>query len=147
MPYVNLLEMLYEAGLSQGLWKQAPPCSSALTKARDRVGFAPLKQLYERSAQEWQSQTQSRGCDDTSGAEWSSNSLPGDAIVEAAPTRALRRSRRNRPPQAKEPVHSSRAFFWPKRSPATSSSRSTPTAGKRTRATTRSRPTYARARP
>ena len=60
LSYVNLLEMLFEAGLNQGLWSGAPPCSSALTKARDRVGPAPLKQLYERSASEWHSQTSGR---------------------------------------------------------------------------------------
>jgi hypothetical protein len=60
LSYVNLLEMLFESGLSRGLWKDAPPCSSALTKARDRVGCAPLKRLYERSAREWQTQTAGR---------------------------------------------------------------------------------------
>jgi len=58
LSYVNLLEMLFEAGPS--LWEPSPPCSSALTKARDRVGCAPLKRLYERSAREWQSQTAGR---------------------------------------------------------------------------------------
>jgi hypothetical protein len=60
LSYVNLLEMLFESGLNHGLWKGAPPCSSALTKARDRVGCGPLKKLYERSAREWQSQTAGR---------------------------------------------------------------------------------------
>lgn len=60
LSYVNLLEMLFESGLGQGLWKQSPPCSSALTKARDRLGCAPLKCLYERSARAWQSQTAGR---------------------------------------------------------------------------------------
>jgi hypothetical protein len=60
LSYVDLLGMLFESGRSQGLWKGAPPCSSALTKARDRVGCAPLKKLYERSAREWQSQTAGR---------------------------------------------------------------------------------------
>jgi hypothetical protein len=60
LSYVNLLEMLFESGLNQGLWSGAPPCSSALSKARDRVGPAPLKQLYERSASEWHSQTSGR---------------------------------------------------------------------------------------
>jgi hypothetical protein len=60
LSYVNLLEMLFEAGSNQGLWSGAPPCSSALTKARDRVGRAPLKRLYERSAKEWHSQTTGR---------------------------------------------------------------------------------------
>lgn len=52
--YVNLLEML--AG---GRWAdthgsdRAPPCSSALSKARDRVGVEPLAQLYRRSASAW----------------------------------------------------------------------------------------------
>lgn len=57
LSYVNLLEMLFESGRNHGLWKDAPPCSSALSKARDRLGSAPLRKLYERSAQEWQSQT------------------------------------------------------------------------------------------
>lgn len=60
LSYVNLLELLFESGVNRGLWHDTPPCSSALTKARDRVGCGPLKHLYERSAREWQSQTQSR---------------------------------------------------------------------------------------
>ena len=60
LSYVNLLELLFESGVNQGLWGDAPPCSSALTKARDRVGCAPLRHLYERSAREWQSQTRGR---------------------------------------------------------------------------------------
>lgn len=33
LSYVNLLEMVFEAGSNLGLWKGAPPCSSALTHA------------------------------------------------------------------------------------------------------------------
>lgn len=57
LSYLNLLEMVFEAGSSLGLWKGAPPCGSALTRARDRLGRAPLRLLYERSATEWQART------------------------------------------------------------------------------------------
>ena len=60
LSYVNLLEMLFETGPGRALWGEAPPSSSALTKARDRLGVAPLKWLYERSASEWRSQTVGR---------------------------------------------------------------------------------------
>ncbi len=60
LSYVNLLEMVFEAGLDLGLWRGIPPCSSALTKARDRLGPAPLQLLYERSATEWWDQTRGR---------------------------------------------------------------------------------------
>ncbi len=62
LSYVNLLEMVFEAGSRLDLWRGggAPPCSSALTKARDRLGTAPLRLLYERSATEWQDQTRGR---------------------------------------------------------------------------------------
>jgi len=30
LSYVNLLELLFESGVNQGLWHDAPPCSSPL---------------------------------------------------------------------------------------------------------------------
>jgi len=53
--YVNLLGMLFEAGRTRHLWadKDAPPSSTAFTKARDRLGVEPLRLLFERSAREW----------------------------------------------------------------------------------------------
>ena len=53
--YVNLLGMLFEAGRNRRLWatQGSPPCTSALSKARDRLGVAPLRYLFEKSAREW----------------------------------------------------------------------------------------------
>jgi len=52
--YVNLLEMLFEAGHHRGLWAGAgTPTTSALVKARDRLGTEPLRHLFERSAAAW----------------------------------------------------------------------------------------------
>lgn len=52
--YVSVLEMLYEAGHHRGLWAGAgAPTSSALVKARDRLGVEPLRRLFERSASTW----------------------------------------------------------------------------------------------
>jgi len=52
--YLNLLEMLQGSRWAEEHWSQhPPPCSSALTKARDRVGVGPLAQLYRRSAAAW----------------------------------------------------------------------------------------------
>ena len=52
--YVNLLEMVRGGFCTPDRWAgESPPCSSALSKARDRVGIAPLKHLYQRSAASW----------------------------------------------------------------------------------------------
>lgn len=52
--YVNLLEMLGEAGWGFARWGgKAPPSSRALTKARDRLGPEPLTRLFGRSARAW----------------------------------------------------------------------------------------------
>lgn len=53
--YVNLLGMLFGAGLGRLLWmgRQAPPTPSALSKARDRLGVAPLRSLFKKSAEQW----------------------------------------------------------------------------------------------
>lgn len=54
LSYVNLLEMVFGAGAGRGLWRGAgPPESSALSRARDRLGVAPLRRLFERSAAAW----------------------------------------------------------------------------------------------
>ena len=52
--YLNLLETLSGSRWVEGLWSdRLPPCSSALSKARDRVGVDPLARLYRRSASAW----------------------------------------------------------------------------------------------
>jgi hypothetical protein len=52
--YLNLLEMLSGSRWVDALWSgRVPPSSSALSKARDRVGVEPLAQLYRRSASAW----------------------------------------------------------------------------------------------
>ena len=53
--YVNLLGMLFETGRHRCLWARrgAPPCGSALTKARDRLGVKPVRDVFERSARNW----------------------------------------------------------------------------------------------
>jgi len=58
--YVNLLALLFETGRVRRLWAErgAPPSSSALSKARDRLGVAPLKHLFEKSAREWTAATE-----------------------------------------------------------------------------------------
>jgi len=58
--YVNLLEMIHEAAWWHRPWAGRAPSSSALSRARDRVGVEPLRSLYERSAREW--------CDQTAGS-------------------------------------------------------------------------------
>ena len=56
--YVNLLELLFEAGRNRRLWAgHGVPSPSALIKARDRLGVQPVQQLFERSAAAWLSQT------------------------------------------------------------------------------------------
>jgi len=52
--YLNLLGMLEGSGWAARYWSgRPPPCSTALTKARDRLGIEPLARLYRRSAGEW----------------------------------------------------------------------------------------------
>ncbi len=54
LSYVSLLEMLFEAGHHRGLWAdRGAPTTSALVKARDRLGVGPLRGLCERSASTW----------------------------------------------------------------------------------------------
>ncbi|HUW55803.1 MAG TPA: IS4 family transposase [Planctomycetota bacterium] len=54
MSYVNLLEKLDDTWWTREHWlADGPPCSRAVTKARDRVGVEPMKVLFERSAGEW----------------------------------------------------------------------------------------------
>lgn len=57
--YVNLLEKLHGTWWTRGRWSsEKPPCSRAVTKARDRIGIEPMKLLFERSAAEWLPQTE-----------------------------------------------------------------------------------------
>lgn len=54
LSYANLLAMLYDASWMP--WRgamDAPPTTSALTRARDRLGVEPLESLFDRSASEW----------------------------------------------------------------------------------------------
>ena len=57
--YVNLLEKLHETWWTQERWSpERPPCSRAVTKARDRIGIEPMKILFKRSAAEWLAKTE-----------------------------------------------------------------------------------------
>lgn len=52
--YVNLLEKLVGTAWSKDNWDDGePPCSSAVSKARDRLGIQPLQELFEHCSQEW----------------------------------------------------------------------------------------------
>lgn len=52
--YINLLEKLHDTWWTRRRWKRnATPCSSAVTKARDRLGVEPMKMLFEHSARKW----------------------------------------------------------------------------------------------
>lgn len=50
--YDNLLEKLRGGWWGRRLWRQRPT-SSGITKARDRVGVKPLRELFERTAGLW----------------------------------------------------------------------------------------------
>lgn len=52
--YVDLIRMVATATSWRGLWRRGtPPTSSALSKARDRVGVSAMQRIYERSASKW----------------------------------------------------------------------------------------------
>ena len=51
--YVNLLWKLKGSWWTRQHWPDDPPTTTAVTKARDRLGIEPMKKLYERSAREW----------------------------------------------------------------------------------------------
>jgi hypothetical protein len=56
--YVNLLEKLDGTWWTRERWSpDKPPCSRAVTKARDRIGIEPMEMLFDRSAGEWLTQT------------------------------------------------------------------------------------------
>jgi hypothetical protein len=57
--YVNLLEKLHGTWWTRDHWSpEKPPCSRALTKARDRIGIEPMEMLFKRSAAEWLAETE-----------------------------------------------------------------------------------------
>lgn len=57
--YANLLEKLDDTWWTRKHWKsEKPPTSSAVTRARDRIGSEPLKRLYEETAGEWVKSTE-----------------------------------------------------------------------------------------
>lgn len=59
--YVNLIRMLATASSWRGLWKRSsPPTSSALSRARDRVGVSVMQLIYERSARRWIEESEGR---------------------------------------------------------------------------------------
>jgi len=51
--YVNLMWKLKGSWWTRQHWPDDPPTTTAVTKARDRLGVEPMKKLYERSAGEW----------------------------------------------------------------------------------------------
>jgi len=56
--YVNLLEKLDGTWWTRERWSpDKPPCSRAVTKARDRIGVEPVELLFRRSAAEWLTRT------------------------------------------------------------------------------------------
>jgi hypothetical protein len=56
--YANLLEKLHGTWWTRERWSpDKPPCTRAVTKARDRIGIAPMELVFRRSAGEWVSQT------------------------------------------------------------------------------------------
>ena len=56
--YENLLEKLHGSWWTQDNWKpEECPCSSAVTKARDRLGVEPVRELFKRSSEVWLEQT------------------------------------------------------------------------------------------
>ncbi len=57
--YVNLLEKMHGTWWTRDHWSgEKPPCSRAVTKARDRVGIKPMKVLFERTATTWVGETE-----------------------------------------------------------------------------------------
>lgn len=56
--YENLLEKLHGSWWTEENWKpEECPCSSAVTKARDRLGVEPVRELFKRSSGAWLEQT------------------------------------------------------------------------------------------
>lgn len=51
--YANLMWKLKGSWWTKQHWPHDPPATTAVTKARDRLGIEPMKKLYERSAREW----------------------------------------------------------------------------------------------
>jgi len=57
--YKNLIEKIDDTWWTRERWSpEKPPTTSAVTKARDRLGVEPMKHLFERSAGEWFCSTQ-----------------------------------------------------------------------------------------
>ena len=57
--YADLLRSVGMATASRGLWRGgAPPTTSALSRARDRVGETALHLIYKRSSASWMDETQ-----------------------------------------------------------------------------------------
>lgn len=55
--YRNLLEKIRHSLFLSSAWKGAPPTSSAVTQARDRLGVEPLRQLFAGTAESWIAET------------------------------------------------------------------------------------------
>lgn len=56
--YANLLEKLHGSWWTKENWNpEGCPCSSAVTKARDRLGVEPVRELFKRSSEAWLEQT------------------------------------------------------------------------------------------
>ena len=57
--YANLLEKVDETWWTKEHWSPlAPPCTSAVTKARDRLGVEPMQRLFDRSGRAWLEETE-----------------------------------------------------------------------------------------
>ncbi len=57
--YRNLLEKIDDTWWTRGRWSpQKPPTSSAVTKARDRIGVEPMERLFVKSSARWYASTE-----------------------------------------------------------------------------------------
>jgi hypothetical protein len=60
--YANLLGKLHGSWWTRLHWPDDPPTTTAVTKARDRLGVEPMKALYECSAREWSASSSGLVC-------------------------------------------------------------------------------------
>jgi len=60
--YHTLLEQIFGSLWAQRQWGNKPPCTSAFTKARDRLGVEPLRLVFEHSVERWAAATPGLTC-------------------------------------------------------------------------------------